>query len=60
MFTKEAADVLRWPGVGSVRAGNYADLMLVDRDPFAVELEELPAVSVLATIVDGRKVWQKE
>ena len=58
MFTRDAGEVLRWPGVGTIAPGNYADLVLLDKDPFVVELDELPAINVLATIVHGMKVWQ--
>ena len=36
--------------------GCLADLVVLDRDPFACEPEELPAVQVVATMVGGRWV----
>ena len=34
--------------------GLLADLVVLDRDPFAVEPEELPELQVVATMVGGR------
>lgn len=43
--------------LGSLESGKWADFVLVDQDPFQVELERLPEVIVLATWVAGRRVW---
>jgi len=34
--------------------GRYADLVVLDRDPFACEPEELREVHVVATMLGGR------
>jgi hypothetical protein len=34
--------------------GYLADLVVLDRDPFAIPSEELPGVQVVATMVGGR------
>jgi predicted amidohydrolase YtcJ len=39
---------------GKLLPGYLADLVVLDRDPLAIELEELPQVEVVATMVDGR------
>jgi predicted amidohydrolase YtcJ len=39
---------------GTLVPGRYADLVVLDRDPFAVEPEELREVRVVATMVGGR------
>jgi predicted amidohydrolase YtcJ len=39
---------------GTLVPGRLADLVVLDRDPFAVDGEELAAVSVVATMVGGR------
>ena len=39
---------------GTLAAGMLADLVVLDRDPLACPLEELPDVRVLATMVGGR------
>ncbi len=39
---------------GTLVPGRYADLVVLDRDPFACEPEELREVQVVATMVGGR------
>ena len=39
---------------GKLLPGYLADLVVLDRDPMAIEPEELPDVSVVATMVGGR------
>jgi predicted amidohydrolase YtcJ len=39
---------------GTLVPGHAADLVVLDRDPFAVEPDELPDVQVVATMVAGR------
>jgi predicted amidohydrolase YtcJ len=41
---------------GTLVPGRYADLVVLDRDPFGVEPEELREVQVVATMVGGRWV----
>jgi predicted amidohydrolase YtcJ len=41
---------------GKLIPGFLADLVVLDRDPFAAEPEELPSVQVVATMVGGRWV----
>ena len=41
---------------GKLLPGYYADLVVVDRDPFAIPPDELPSVRVVATMVGGRWV----
>ena len=33
MWTTEAAKILRWDGIGSLRPGNWADVLVLDRNP---------------------------
>ena len=56
MWTREAAAVLRWEGIGTIEPGNRADLAIVDRDPIDCPLDELAATRVLATLLDGEPV----
>lgn len=41
---------------GSIAVGKSADLVVLDRDPFAVPPEEIAAARVLQTFVEGRRV----
>jgi hypothetical protein len=56
MWTREAAHVLRWDGIGSLEPGQHADLVVVDRDPLRCPVEDLPGTQVIATLVGGRTV----
>jgi len=57
MWTREAARVLGWEGLGTLAPGNPADLIVVDRDPLGCRLEDLAATQVLRTVLGGRTVW---
>jgi predicted amidohydrolase YtcJ len=57
MWTREAAHVLGWEGIGTLRPGNTADLVVVDRDPVGCRLEDLAGTRVLRTVLGGRVVW---
>jgi predicted amidohydrolase YtcJ len=41
---------------GKLLPGYLADLVVLDRDPFELEPEELPAARIVATMVGGRWV----
>jgi hypothetical protein len=56
MWGRGAAEVLDWPGVGELRPGGHADLVLLDRDPVTCPLDDLPGTRVLATVLGGRQV----
>jgi predicted amidohydrolase YtcJ len=43
---------------GSLRAGKLADLVVLDRDPFAVRPEQLDDLEVRLTVLGGEVVWQ--
>ncbi|MFC9615697.1 amidohydrolase [Streptomyces sp. NPDC056938] len=42
---------------GSITAGRLADLVVLDRDPFATPTEEIGATRVLETFVGGERVY---
>jgi predicted amidohydrolase YtcJ len=46
--------------LGSIAEGKRADLVVIDRDPFAIEPAELSEVQVLRTLLDGREVYRAE
>jgi len=45
--------------IGSLEPGKYADFILVDRDPTAIEAQSLGKTQVLETWIAGKKVWSK-
>jgi predicted amidohydrolase YtcJ len=55
MWTREAAHVLRWEGIGSLEPGNHADLAVIDRDPLTCSLEDLSDTRV-TTMLSGQVV----
>ncbi len=57
MWTRDAARVLDWEGIGMLAPGFHADLTIVDRDPIACRLEDLPGTRVLATYLGGEVVY---
>ena len=42
---------------GTIEAGKNADLVLIDRDPFEVDPDELVKSEVLGTWIGGKQVW---
>ncbi len=42
---------------GSLRCGKYADMMILEKDPFAVSMQELYHMQVLATFTNGQLVY---
>ena len=56
-YTVGGAHALRRDNVGSLASGRLADLVILDADPWAVPIDQLPDVSVEETWVDGRPAW---
>jgi predicted amidohydrolase YtcJ len=55
MMTIDAAYALgQDSAIGSLRPGKLADLVLLSRNPLAIDPDELPGVAVLMTMVGGR------
>ena len=52
-YTVGLEDVL-----GSITPGKLADLVVLDRDIFAVEPMEIAQAQVVMTVFDGRVVYQ--
>ncbi len=57
MWTRDAAKVLGWSGVGTLNTGNHADITIVDRNILQCGIEDLPATQVLRTILAGQTVF---
>jgi len=45
---------------GSIEAGKYADMAVLDRDILTCDPAEIPEIKVLTTIVDGKVVYERE
>ncbi len=59
--TREGAVSLgREDDLGSLEAGKYADFVVLDRDPVTVPAEEIAAITVRETWVDGERRHQHE
>ncbi|PID82246.1 MAG: amidohydrolase [Clostridiales bacterium] len=43
---------------GRIKEGYLADFVVLDRDIFTIETEEIPDVKVLETFINGKKVYQ--
>ena len=56
MWTTVAAKVLGWNEIGSIRPGNHADLIFVDRDPLTCDVEDLKQTRVHRTMLAGNVV----
>ena len=57
-YTINAAYALRQERItGSIEPGKRADLVVVDRDIFALDPHQLHTVSVLATFLDGAEIY---
>jgi predicted amidohydrolase YtcJ len=56
-FTRGSAYVDRDDDAGSIEAGKRADLVVVDRNPFAGDVHEIAGTKVSATIAAGRVVY---
>ena len=60
-FTLDAAHSLFLDHLlGSLAVGKRADLVVYDRDPMAVPVEEIPRVRVDLTVVDGEVVYRRQ
>jgi predicted amidohydrolase YtcJ len=45
--------------IGALEPGKWADFVIVDRDPTAVDAQSLARTQVLETWVAGKKVWER-
>ncbi len=45
--------------IGALEPGKYADFIIVDRDPTAIDAQSLARTKVLETWIGGKKVWTR-
>lgn len=57
MWTRDAARVLEWEGIGTLAAGHHGDVAVVDRNPLDCPLEDLADTRVLKTLLGGQTVY---
>jgi predicted amidohydrolase YtcJ len=48
------------PDKGTVEAGKFADLVVLDRDIFAIPPEEIGGVGIRLTVFDGKIIYRKD
>lgn len=53
-----AANLLRGDKLGSIEAGKWADLIVIDRDYMTVPVDEMPQIQVLLTMLGGEIIYQ--
>ncbi|OGT85164.1 MAG: hypothetical protein A3H91_05335 [Gammaproteobacteria bacterium RIFCSPLOWO2_02_FULL_61_13] len=58
LWTRDAARVLDWQGVGTLAPGHHADFIFTDRNPLMCPIEDLPSTTVLRTVMDGRTIYE--
>lgn len=56
MWTRDAAQVMRWRDIGTLAAGQQADFIVVDRDPMTCAMAEIGSTQVETTVLGGRVV----
>jgi len=46
--------------IGSIETGKFADLIIVDKNPFIVSVDEIEHIKIINTIVGGKLVYQHQ
>lgn len=57
LYTKNAAEVCGFAGLGMLKEGYSADFAVLDRDIFAIEPERIDEVKVQAAYIEGEKAF---
>jgi predicted amidohydrolase YtcJ len=58
-YTVNAAEISHLSNYGSLQTGMLADLILLDKNPLEVPVEELQNIKVEKTFVNGECVWER-
>lgn len=59
LYTSNAAKLSHQENLGSLAAGNYADFIIVDKNPLKENPSNLQNISVEQTFIDGKCVYSK-
>ena len=59
LYTREAARMAGFEGLGMLKPGMKASFAVLDRDIFSIPADEIDRVQVLATYVRGTCVYQR-
>lgn len=57
-YTVNAAKLLNYENLGEIKEGYIADFIILDKDIFSVDLEEIKDIKVEKTYMKGEKVWE--
>ncbi|HRX37769.1 MAG TPA: amidohydrolase family protein, partial [Aestuariivirga sp.] len=56
--TNAAAAAWRSADTGSIEPGKYADVIILDRNLFDIDLYDIHKTQVLLTMVGGKEAWR--
>jgi predicted amidohydrolase YtcJ len=54
----DAKTMMQEAVVGSIEKGKYADMIILDRNLFDIDVERISDVKVLSTLFEGREVYR--
>jgi hypothetical protein len=57
LFSRNGYNLIREPHKGMIKAGYFADLVMLNKDYLLVDEREIQSITSLLTIVDGKVVW---
>lgn len=58
-YTAGSAEINARRDTGALTPGRLADLAILDRDPFALPVDEISSAQVVETVIGGETVWSK-
>jgi predicted amidohydrolase YtcJ len=59
-YTLSASAIGHTPQMGSMKPGQFADFIFLNRDPLETEPGDLPAIKVDRTFINGKCVYERE